>query len=1103
MFQNRLAFIVLTTIATLAHAQGITDPPPPDGTEAAIRQIAGFRLPEKMKIALFAAEPKLASPVAFCLDEKGRVFVAEEFRFNRGTEENRTRPFMLDDDLQIRTLDDRLAMFKKHADKFAGGLDWFTKYTDQIRLLEDADGDGRADRSTVFADGFNGVLDGMASGVIARDGDVYVTSIPHLWRLRDLDGDGKAEVKEKLLTGFGVNASFLGHDLHGLVWGPDGKLYFSIGDRGCHVTAGGKTHALPRRGAVFRCMPDGSQFEVVHVGLRNPQELAFDDFGNLFADDNNSDKGDDGRLVYIVEGGDSGWCMPYQTLVEPYLTGPWHAEKMWHAATEDQPQWLLPRVGKIGNGPSGFTHYPGIGLDERYRDHFFMANYTGGGGIESFAVQPAGASFEIVDYHDFWKPMQATDVDFGYDGKMYVSDFVGLDWGGASKGGRIYMAWHEEHIKSPEIIETTKLFREGFDQQMPAELARLLGHADQRVRLRAQYALASLGDKSSDLFIAATNLSENRFARLHALWGLGQIASGTPAAKQQIAALLSDDDLEIRAHAARLVGDVGDRESLSQLVKSLDDKNARVQFFAAQSLGKLGDPAAIEPLWKLAGSPAVQDRYVRHAIVFALHRLNATDFAASKIDNESSAVRMTAVLVLRRSSDLRIGKFLNDKDPLIVLEAARAINDLAIDDLTPDLAALSPSLHKNGRLATDPLVRRVINANFRLGAIENVGAVAQIAADPLFSVAARREAIQSLGDWLTPSPRDRVNGDWRPLATRDPKSIETGLPPTMLVAILAASTGDLQKTAIEMAIKLKLAGGDDMLLEWFKDPQRTAAARAAALRLLAHREHPDVAELFKSGLADASVSMRSAVFDVLAETDREQAQGIAIGWLKEDREVLERQAALAFVAKHKSPATDAVLKNWVNRLTSGEVSAELLLDVIEAARSRQNAEFNAALANYEKSLPPAGAGLKTSPLLQGGNAERGRSLFVNHAQAQCIRCHKVEGIGGGNAGPDLSHVSAKNTRAHLLESILVPNAKIAEGFGSVTLELDDGRVVTGLIKSEEGGVIDLQTPTGTLVKIANESVETRSTGTSPMPAMDKVLSPQELRDVVEFLSGLK
>ena len=102
---------------------GLTDTLP-DGSAAAEKQIPTFRVPEGFTVRLFAAEPQLASPVAIGVDEQNRVFVAEEYRFNRGTEENRTRAFLLEDDLQVETLDDRLKMFEKHASKFEGGMDW-------------------------------------------------------------------------------------------------------------------------------------------------------------------------------------------------------------------------------------------------------------------------------------------------------------------------------------------------------------------------------------------------------------------------------------------------------------------------------------------------------------------------------------------------------------------------------------------------------------------------------------------------------------------------------------------------------------------------------------------------------------------------------------------------------------------------------------------------------------------------------------------------------------------------------------------------------------------------------------------------------------------
>lgn len=1072
-------------------------------TPEALRQMAAFRVPAGFKVDLFACDPQLGSPVAIGLDEKGRVYVAEEYRFNRGTEENRTRPFLLDDDLQINTLDDRLKMFEKHASKFEGGMAWFSKYSDQVRLLEDQNSDGHADRSTVFAGGFNGILDGLAAGVMARDGDVYFTCVPNLWLLRDTDNDGIADVRKVIHTGFGVNAGFLGHDLHGLCWGPDGMLYFSVGDRGFHLkTQEGAVLSGPRNGAVFRCFPDGSQLEVVHRGLRNPQEIAFDDYGNLFAADNNCDKGDHSRLVYILEGADSGWNMAYQTIPEPYLTGPWHAEKLWHLPHHGQAAWILPPVGKLGAGPSGFCHYPGTGLPARYQNHFFMCNYTGNGGIEAFTTSPKGAGFELVDQHDFLKPIFATDAEFGYDGKMYVSDFVALDWNGASKGGRIYTVQDPVSQDSEVVKETRLLFRDGFSQRSDDELARLLAHPDQRVRQRSQFAMVDRGAEIAGLFTGVALKNDSLMARLHAIWGVGQLAARHPELLEPLLPLLDDPEGEIRAQVAKVLGQVRSPIANDKLIVLLQDPVPRVRLFAAQSLGRTRHQPAITALVKLLEETGATDPYLRHAAVQALVGIGDREAVWERRTAPSSDVRMAVVLVLRRMKDPEVSFFLNDADPLVATEAARAINDLPLDSETGKLANLIQTI--DPVLAPEALMRRVLNANLRMGSVEQAAQLARLAANERAPTVIRMEALEILAAWSGPSNRDRVNGFWRPLPPRDPNLIKSVMN-EFAMPILTNSSGTLLLSAMRILTQFDVAIDNDLFVKWTADANRDVSQRIAAMNLLAARKDPRYLEIIKSLLTDKQPRVRIAARHGLVAS--QEIGDRALPLIRDvldgnDFTMLEKQQAFRMLAEQETPTADQVLLTWTEKLIEKQVPDELQLDVIEAAKRRLKAQDLRFLNEYEAMLPKDKPLEKFRVALAGGDALEGKRIFTSHVTAQCFRCHKIKGQ-GGEAGPDLTQLATRGNREHFLESLIDPNVKLAPGFGSVTLILNDGRVVAGILKAEDASHVTVLTPDNQQVAVPVADIDERTAAKSAMPAVGDILKLHEIRDVIEYLSTLK
>jgi putative membrane-bound dehydrogenase-like protein len=674
-----------------------------------IKPIAG------LSASTVARYPLLDDPVAFCIDEQGRFFFAESDRQERGVEDNRSSSFWLLDDLASESVADRLKMYEKWSHKRAGGMSYYSKFDDRVARLADMDGDGAPETRTVFAGPFNEPLDGTGAGVLALDGDIFYTNIPSLWRLRDSDGDGVAELRERASTGYGVRVALRGHDMHGLVLGYDGKVYWSIGDRGYDVvTSSGERLHDSRSGAVFRMNPDGSELELFCTGLRNPQELAFDNYGNLFTGDNNSDGGDKARFVYCMEGGETGWSMDYQTLDGANQRGPWNQEGIWHLRPDLaphkvnefsplQPAWTLPPLDHVGSGPAGIVFYPGLGLPERYRDHFFLCDFLGGDSysrILSFAIEPVGAGFRVVDEHVFVENVLPTDVDFGYDGKMYITDWGG-GWESGEKG-ELYAVWDSEAIADPRMAQVGHLFREGFESLDADELGALLAHPDRRVRQRAQFALAGRGPETTALLGDIARHSSERFARIHAIWALGQQAarrlreSGELEARarrrsidpaQLVLPLLDDRDPEIRAQAARMLGESRAESAQSRLADLCSDESARVRAFAALALGKIGARDAQPAIVSLLAENADRDVFLRHAGVQALAWIGDRGKLGELAAEPVASLRLAALLAMRKLRDPRIAQFLDDPQRELRLEAARAINDLPMHALRPRLAA--------------------------------------------------------------------------------------------------------------------------------------------------------------------------------------------------------------------------------------------------------------------------------------------------------------------------------------------------------------------------------------------------------------------------------
>jgi quinoprotein glucose dehydrogenase len=1054
-----------------------------------------IRVPQGMKVDLFAAEPLLANPVCFCTDEHGRFYVAETFRIRAGVEDLRDHMDWLDDDLASRTVEDRLALYKKHLGSAAVN---YTREHERVRLLEDTKGSGKADRSTVFADAFHDMADGIGAGLLARQGKVWYACIPNLWLLSDSKGSGRADCRRVLHTGYGVHISFYGHDLHGLRFGPDGKLYFSIGDRGLNVHTGALAVSNPNSGAVLRCNPDGSELQLFATGLRNPQELAFDEYGNLFTGDNNADHGDKARLVYVVEGGDSGWRGAYQYVRDPVWLGPWNAEKLWHTPWDGQAAYIVPPVDYIAAGPAGFTYNPGATLlPERYREHFFLCDFRGAGvvsGIRSFAVKPKGASFEMVDQHECVWRVLATDVDFNVDGALYLTDWVD-GWGGTGKG-RIYKVYDPARVNDPAIASVKKLLGEGMAQRSLTELVGLLSHPDMRVRQEAQFALADRGDKALSVLQKVASSGHPPRARRHAIWGLGQIGRKLPEALKLILPLTRDADAEIRAQSAKVLGDGGFGPARDALVELLRDPEPRVRFFAALALGKLGSSTvSTAAVLQMLRDNADKDPFLRHAGVMTLAGMHDTESLDRAAGDSSSAVRIGVLLALRRLQSPAIARFLEDPEPRIVLEAARAIYDVPIPEGMSQLAAL---VQRSG--LSEPLWYRVLNANFHLGGAANAVAIARFAARDDVPQELRVEAIRQLKDWAQPSGRDRLLGMWRPLPQRSASLASAALQPVL--AIIFQGPDAVRREAALAAGKLGIRESGPLLTQLLADKNQDGSVRVEALTALEAIADEHLPAALTLALADAEPALRMTALRMQARLSPEAALPAVVQALDKGTRQ-EQQGAFAILATMKGNHADALLVRWLDRLLGSGVAPEIQLDLLEAARQHRSPAVREKLARYE------GSRRKEDPLagyrecLAGGDAMAGRKIFAGKLEAACARCHKLRGE-GGDVGPELAGIGSKQTREYLLESIVDPNRQIAQGYETVVLVLKNGQTRSGIVKTESDREIRLITSEGQVVIVLKAEIDERLRGKSAMPEdLMKFLSKSELRDLVEFLAGLK
>jgi len=1066
-----------------------------------------FEKPADFSVECVASEPMLAQPVSFWIARDGAFYVAETFRHHAGVTDIRDHMDWLDDDLRARTVEDRVAMYKKHlGDQFGT----YETEHERIRILRDTDGDGKADWSQVFADGFSDAAAGIGAGLLERDGVVWFTCIPDLWRLEDRDADGVAEVREKVSTGWGVRVALLGHDMHGLCIGPDGRLYWSIGDRGYSVTSlGGVKLENPFTGGVFRSNLDGTDLELFATGLRNPQELAFDDYGELWTGDNNSDGGDLARWVLVVQHGDTGWRQAYQWLNEPNMRGAWNDEELWKPHAPGRAAYVVPPIANVANGPSGLAYYPGTGLPTKYAGHFFLCNFSGAAewsGVYDVSVKPKGSAYEIADVQRFvWQPL-ATDCDFGYEGGLYVTDWVAT-WNKTGKG-RIWRFFEPTSAADPLVAEVKTLMREGMSARKASELGRLLAHADRRVRQEAHLELGSRAGRrnvaadpaqseaANVLLGVANDVEAPQLARIHAIWALGIANYGNDA----FARLIQDSDAEIRAQTARTVGDWNGRGlEADALAPLLVDPSPRVRRMAATAIanarGVYSWKADLEPLLKLVAETGETDPWLRHAATTALAHVAGRNGLMALAKHPSVDVRVAAVVGLRRVADARVSQYLADAEPRVRHEAARAIYDVPIEPAFAVLADILPrSLEE-----PDALARRSLNAAYRLGSEARARAIAAVAAEPTARASLRREALELLARWKDPTGRDGFDGEFRTYVPRPGTFL-----PSLVRDLAAQGLLDAEPTIARPFVALAESVGASELAPQLttlaRDVQRDAKLRAAALHALGVMRPTNTVETLRAVLFDAEADVRAMAVQVFQDVAPGEALPLLEGAIAAS--IPERRVGYAGLARMKDEKADALLARELAKLDATLIPAEVALDLVVACEKRDVEALTTSLAARaaKRELDPKVA--KYADSAYGGDVARGREIFRGKGELECLRCHAVAGE-GGVVGPALDAVGTRNSRFALLESICDPNRTFAKGYQGTVVFTTDGTPIEGLVIEDTPERVVVRKADGAQVDIPRAEVEGMKPGQSSMPAnLVDHISREEMRDLIEYLATL-
>jgi len=982
---------------------------------AAEPAVTELKTPDDLTATLFAAEPLLSSPADIDVDARGRLWVCEVVNY-RGKKE--TRP-----------------------------------EGDRILVLEDTDGDGKADKQTVFYQGRD--IDSALGICVIGEGPgrkAIVSCAPDVFVFHDDDGDLKADRKETLFTKTGQPQH--DHSVHAFVVGPDGRWYFNFGNtgKGVHDKEGNPVrdrfgHVVDdsgkpyRQGMVFRCRPDGSDFEVLGHNFRNNYEVAVDSFGTLWQSDNDDDGNKGVRINYVMEYGNFGyvdeltgasWKMPRTNLEAEIPLQHWH---------QNDPG-VVPNLLLTGGGsPCGICVYEGTLLPPRFRGSLLHAD-AGPNVVRAYHVKPRGAGYEatmeaIADGStDKW--FRPSDVCVAPDGSVIVADWYDPGVGGHGMGdtekGRLYRIAPKGSRWSVPAADLSTVAGAVAALASPNHCTRAT--ALERLAKEPEAAVAAI-----DAQLKKPN--DDRYAARLA-WAGGMLPGRAVATVQSLLAANEPAMRIIGLRMCRLTkGDV-----IGCVEKLVADPSSAVRREAAIALKGLSGERADRAWSELASRHTAGDRWAVEALGIGADgqwdgRLEAW---LAKTSGRKDAAGREIVWRSRGTKSAAMQCMLIADANVTTAESLALLRALDFQDRGRTVEAVRETLRRDALLQMGPDEKvRVILPELVLrlepGDAADPSLAKRISAAADYAAGTRQlvDIVQRFGI------KDRAD---------------------QLVSLAASegAAGAVAAAAVGLAIE---GGGEDRV------KAALAGDKAAAVRLL------DAIGIRGSG---RTTGMLEALVADAGTTDEMKAAAV--------RALARSQAG---AKKLVALAKDGRLTGVLPQVAAVAIAAAPWVDVRQAA-----AEV----------LPmPKGKGGEKLPsvaelLKRQGDPGRGKALFAG--AGTCAKCHVVNGEGKA-VGPNLSGVGAKLSREALYESILAPSAAISHSYETHTALLEDGRSLTGLLVSQSPKEVVIRGADGIDVTVPAADVEQLvKQPVSLMPAdLASTLSAEELVDVVAWMETLR